>query len=187
MSIFRVTPNAAHIQSAYDRALIFDRMKKKSEEDSNASEKPEGIDTAQITTESENSTTYTYVAKEKPKPNTVPFKTGFVFEYGTSGNGGTVSIAITDAERIKVEMDKDSLTDERKRTIRSLVMLGLGKLERRDFNEMLQEGRQSVADIKQELNLMGINDKIPFGLGEDSFYFDSAEKLRPYSPLDVKG
>ncbi|MBL8027941.1 MAG: hypothetical protein JNL74_16075 [Fibrobacteres bacterium] len=186
MSIFRVTPNASHIQSAYDRALVFDRMKKKADEEGAEAKAQTGIDTATLT-EADSTTTYTYTAKEKQKPNTVPFKTGFVFEYGSPEKGGTVSISITDAERINVQMDKDALTDDRKKSIRALVMLGLKKLDRTEFNGMLEEGRQSPEIVRKELSLMGINDKIPFGLGEDSYYFDHAEKIRPYNPIDVKG
>ncbi len=186
MSAFRVTPSAQHIQSAYDRALVFDRMKKKSEEE-RAAESASKIDTVVKDSYKDVTTTSSYLPVDKPKPNTVPFKPGFVFEYGRGTEGGGVTVTITDVDRVKIEMESNAMTDDRKKAVKSLVMLGLGKINREDLNKATSDGRQSVETIKKELSYMGLKSDIPFGLGEDSFYFDFANLLRQYKSIDVNG
>lgn len=180
MALSQVSLNSLIVSQAYSRSLLFDKMKKKQD----------GVSGAEVETQTEATPTEQTLAdalpKEKPKPNTVPFKTGFVFEYAENSEKGPISITISDQEKVKVELQKAADSDDRKHTIRSLVMLGLGKLARDDFNNALVQGKNSIENIKSELSLMGLNTGIPFSLGENAFYINAKSLLSSYKPMDIK-
>jgi len=180
MAIPGIALNTQVVNQAYGRSLLFDKMKKKREEP------------GEETTEKEHSGDETLslpdqAPKEKPKPNTVPFKTGFVFEYAHDNESGPIIVTISDAEKIKVDLKDAQAQDERKRTIRSIVMLGLGKISRDDFNGLLTQGKQALEQVTQELRLMGVRPEIPFGLGDESYYVNGRNLLSRYKPMDIKG
>ena len=122
---------------------------------------------------------------EKPKPNTIPFRPGFLFEY--FGEGGKISIAVTAREHIRVTHDGADMADPRKKALRSLVMLALGKLDAPSWNHWRENEKLPVDLVKKELSAMGIQPALPFGLGESSFLFTEEESLKSYTPLDVTG
>lgn len=175
--------NPFTVNQAYHRSLLFDQLKKKESEAGAA-------DSAlSVPEKPREKTEYSegVPAAEKPDKNAVPFKPGFVFEYGQGAENGPVIITITDNERIRVDHKGAELSEERKRSIRSLVMLGVGKLDREGFNALMREGKTNAPDIRNELSLMGINPALPFGLGEDFHYFNAKEELSLYRKMDVKG
>ncbi len=180
MAISQLSLNTEAVSLAYSRALLFDKMKKKGDPaNDNQSEISKKEASEQILPEEP--------PKEKPKPNTVPFKPGFVFEYQNNPETGNVSITINDNNKVRVDLKDDKNGDERKRSIRSLVMLGLGEINLDNFNSSLIEGKNNIDNIKNELSLMNLKPDIPFGLGDKSFYISSKNLLSAYRPMDIKG
>ncbi|MFH0921387.1 MAG: hypothetical protein V1913_13625 [Fibrobacterota bacterium] len=181
MSINQIGLNPSVVSQAYNRALVFDQMKKKDD----APTGPEAIAPAPNP-----SVEVQYLEgppKEKPKPNTVPFKPGFMFEYGQGTDKGPVAVSITEKEKVTVDLKEDADADTRKKTIRSLVHLALKKIDRDGFNGMLEQGKMTPDGVKGELSMMGLKPEIPFGLGDNSYYFNARERLSAYKPLDIKG
>jgi hypothetical protein len=180
MAVSQVSLANLIVGQAYHKALLFDQMKKKKE---SAADAPGG-ETQESAPEKPAAE---LTPKEKPKPNTVPFKSGFAFEYAHDSGDGPVTIAIGENEKVKVDLKGGPDQDERKKTIRSLVMLGLGKIDRNEFNATLAQGKNKIENVTRELSLMGIKTELPFGLGDRSFYVDGRNQLAAYKPMDIKG
>jgi len=180
MAITQIGLHPSIVSLAYNRAGVFDRMKKQGDSPAETN----AVDTASAQPEVQ---TLDSAPKEKTKPNTVPFKPGFLFEYGLNTEKGTVSVSITDSEKVKVDLKEGADADDRRKIIRSLVHIALGKIDRDGFNGMLDQGKMTVDNVKGELAAMGIKPEIPFGLGEQSFYFNARERLSSYKAMDIKG
>lgn len=171
------------VNRAYGRSLLFDQMKKKESEP----QAPESVAREKAAPAEAVQAPEVPPAKDKLEQNSIPFKPGFVFEYARGEGSGPIVITISDSEKIKVEHPGAELSEDRKRSIRSLVMLAVGKLDREGFNGLLREGKTAMSGIKDELKLMGLDPDLPFGLGDDFYYANAREELSPYRKMDVKG
>jgi hypothetical protein len=182
MALSQVALNTQVVSEAYHQAILFDKMKRKKEEASAGADKEKAEEKKIEPTLLEE-----LPPREKPKPNTVPFKTGFTFDYGHGSDNGPITISITDKEKVKVELKNGQDPEGRKRTIRSLVMLGLGKINRQEFNDLFVQGKNKIESIREELALMGLKTDVPFGLADQSFYITGSGLVNAYKPMDIKG
>jgi len=97
-------------------------------------------------------------------------------------------VPINEKAQVKVDVPGEGEASmARRKSIRSLVMLGLGKVGLEEFNTVLSQNQGLADSHRQELAAMGVKTDIPFGLGEKSYYFSGEESLREYKALDIKG
>lgn len=179
MNVSSSNLQAAVMAEAYNRAVLFDRMKKNPPE---AEIEKKGSDTTLPAELPEP------VAAEKPKPNTIPFKPGFLFEYGSEADGGKITVSVSPKAAVKVDLNGgDETAADRRKIIRSLVMLGIDKVGLDEFNGFLRVPEGTADRVRRELSVMGLKPEVPFGLGEKSFYFNGEAGLKEYRPLDVRG
>jgi hypothetical protein len=52
---------------------------------------------------------------------------------------------------------------------------------------MMDQGKLNIGGVRDELLQMGIKPDIPFGLGDQSYFINSKDRLSTYKPLDIKG
>ena len=181
MSLSNVSLQQTQVYDAYHRANLFDKMKKRPPEEQ-AAESERGRTDILLQAEAPEA-----VLPDKPKPNTVPFKSGHTFQYGEEATG-RITVTINEKAQVKVEVPgDDDAALARRKSIRSLVMLGLGKVGLEEFNTVLSQNQGLAESHRQELAAMGVKTDIPFGLGEKSYYFSGEESLREYKALDIKG
>ncbi|OGJ88305.1 MAG: hypothetical protein A2268_05345 [Candidatus Raymondbacteria bacterium RifOxyA12_full_50_37] len=181
MPISTIQPHLVVSQQAYSRANLFDDMKKGKK----TGPDPAVQQQAKISLETEQLPSVQ--APEKPKPNSIPFKAGFVFEYTSGSDNTPIAITISDRKNVKVEARNGVDISDRRKMIRGLVLMGFGELARADFNERYGSEDGGMDRVRQEITGMGLNPDLPFGLGDRAFYFTAKNALNEYKPVDIQG
>lgn len=177
MSIQSVSQNLINASFAYNKSTLFDKIKNGEIDDKDKKSKDTFLEQETLVTKQ----------KEQEKPNTIPFKKGLKFEYNDTINGDNIEIVITEKNHIKVSFSNNKDFEQRKKNIRSLVMLATDKIKLNDFNELIKNNKLNIENIKDELKIMGLDTKIPFGLGQKSFYINDENMFSKYKVINVIG